>query len=109
MMKRVLLVVVVAAAALGVGLAAQSAKPTSQAAAPAKTTIAKPAAAQRPVPAPPLGGPKDWPSTGSDPGGMKYSSLKQITPENVSRLAVAWTYDTGVPANGYQVHADRHQ
>jgi quinoprotein glucose dehydrogenase len=101
-MRRVLLVVAVAGVALGVGLAAQSATPGPQAAAPAKTTAPKPAAAKPPVPAKPLGGPKDWPSVGNDPGGMKYSPLNQITPENVSRLAVAWTYDTGVPANGYQ-------
>src|SRR5688500_2033586 len=45
----------------------------------------------------------DWPTVGNDPGGMKYSSLTQITPDNVSKLAKAWTYDLGVPASGYTV------
>jgi len=43
----------------------------------------------------------DWPTVGNDPGGMKYSTLTQITPGNVSQLTQAWTYDTGAPANGY--------
>jgi quinoprotein glucose dehydrogenase len=47
--------------------------------------------------------PNDWPTVGNDPGGMKYSSLTQITPANVSKLAKAWTYDLGVPASGYTV------
>src|SRR5437867_4398141 len=45
----------------------------------------------------------DWPTVGNDPGGMKYSPLTQITPANVGRLAKAWTYDTGAPANGYTI------
>src|SRR5437763_13460759 len=45
----------------------------------------------------------DWPTVGNDPGGMKYSSLTQITPANVARLAKAWTYDTGAPATGYTI------
>jgi quinoprotein glucose dehydrogenase len=45
----------------------------------------------------------DWPTVGNDPGGMKYSPLTQITPANVTRLAKAWTYDTGAPASGYTV------
>ena len=40
-------------------------------------------------------GPNDWPNYGGDPGHMKYSALKQITPQNVSKLQVAWTYKTG--------------
>src|SRR5262245_33610008 len=42
----------------------------------------------------------EWPSWGNDPGGMRYSPLKQITPENVSRLKVAWTYRTGDRSDG---------
>ena len=34
---------------------------------------------------------------------MKYSTLTQITPANVSKLAKAWTYDTGAPAGGYTI------
>ncbi len=36
----------------------------------------------------------DWPSYGGDPGGMRHSSATQITPANVQKLAVAWTYKT---------------
>jgi len=42
----------------------------------------------------------DWSAVGHDPGGTKFSSLTQVTPDNVSQLAVAWTYDTGDPATG---------
>ena len=34
----------------------------------------------------------DWPSYGHDPGGQRYSPLKQINTSNVSKLAPAWTY-----------------
>jgi quinoprotein glucose dehydrogenase len=37
----------------------------------------------------------DWPNVGNDPGGMRYSTLNQINKENVSKLKVAWTYNTG--------------
>ena len=43
---------------------------------------------------------KDWPAVGNDPGGMKYSTLTQITPANVTQLTKTWTYDTGAPASG---------
>jgi quinoprotein glucose dehydrogenase len=48
------------------------------------------------------GGPNDWPGFGNDPGGTKYSSLSQITPTNVTRLSVAWTYDTGEKGGGFR-------
>ncbi len=38
---------------------------------------------------------QDWPSYGGDPGGSKYSELRQINRDNVTRLEVAWTYSTG--------------
>ena len=44
----------------------------------------------------------DWPNPGNDPGGMKYSTLKQITPANVSKLVRAWTYDTGDTGGGFR-------
>jgi glucose dehydrogenase len=47
--------------------------------------------------------PNDWLTVGNDPGGMKYSTLTQITPANVTKLAKAWTYDTGAPASGYTI------
>src|SRR5579863_6478547 len=34
----------------------------------------------------------DWASYGHDAGGGRFSPLTQITPENVSRLGVAWVY-----------------
>jgi quinoprotein glucose dehydrogenase len=37
----------------------------------------------------------DWPVYGHDPGGAKFSSLKQINRVNVTQLKVAWTYRTG--------------
>jgi quinoprotein glucose dehydrogenase len=41
-----------------------------------------------------------WPSYGNDPGGMRYSTLSQITPDNVARLKIAWTYRSGDKSNG---------
>ena len=38
----------------------------------------------------------DWPSFGRDPGAQRYSPLTQITPQNVSQLQSAWSFDTGV-------------
>ncbi len=35
---------------------------------------------------------KEWRTYGHDPGAMRFSPLKQITPENVSQLKVAWVY-----------------
>ena len=34
----------------------------------------------------------DWPDWGHDPGGQRFSPLKQINTGNVSKLAPAWTY-----------------
>jgi quinoprotein glucose dehydrogenase len=36
----------------------------------------------------------DWPSFGGTPGNSHYSSLQQINRSNVSRLEVAWSFDT---------------
>jgi quinoprotein glucose dehydrogenase len=44
--------------------------------------------------------PAEWPSWGNDPGGSRYSPLAQIHRGNVSRLAPAWTFDTGELALG---------
>lgn len=38
---------------------------------------------------------RDWTSYGQDPGGTKYSTLKQINTANVARLERAWTVHTG--------------
>ena len=39
-----------------------------------------------------------WPAYGGDDGGMRYSAARQITRENVGRLAPAWTYHSGEAA-----------
>ena len=36
-----------------------------------------------------------WGSYGHDPGGTRYSPLKQISTANVSKLRTVWTYHTG--------------
>jgi glucose dehydrogenase len=38
---------------------------------------------------------RDWPITGGDAGGARYSQLREIDRENVNRLRVAWTYRHG--------------
>jgi quinoprotein glucose dehydrogenase len=44
---------------------------------------------------------KEWPTYGHDLAGTRYSPLKQITPQNVSKLQRAWTYHMGSgPASG---------
>jgi len=37
----------------------------------------------------------EWPFYGGDAGGSRYSTLDQITRENVTKLEVAWTYRSG--------------
>lgn len=37
----------------------------------------------------------DWPSYGRDPGGQRFSTLKEINRDNVKTLKVVWTYRTG--------------
>ncbi|HEX6496736.1 MAG TPA: pyrroloquinoline quinone-dependent dehydrogenase [Acidobacteriaceae bacterium] len=45
-------------------------------------------------------GETDWPAYGNDPGGMRYSSLRQIDPSNVTKLRVAWTFHTRDVSDG---------
>ncbi len=40
---------------------------------------------------------KEWRTYGHDAGGMRFSPLKQITPENVGKLKVAWVYHMRPP------------
>jgi len=46
------------------------------------------------------GAPSDWSAYGGDPGGTRYSPLAQITPANVRKLRVAWTFRTGELGKG---------
>ncbi len=41
----------------------------------------------------------DWPMYGHDAGARRFSPLKQITPANVARLQLAWTFHTGKPGS----------
>jgi glucose dehydrogenase len=43
----------------------------------------------------------DWPVTGGDPGGMRYSPLRQIDRSNVGDLDVVWTYRHGDYRSGW--------
>jgi quinoprotein glucose dehydrogenase len=36
---------------------------------------------------------REWRTYGHDPGGMRFSPVAQITPQNVAGLQVAWTYN----------------
>jgi quinoprotein glucose dehydrogenase len=49
-----------------------------------------------------LAGPNgaDWPYYGGDPGGARFSPLKQINRRNVHKLKVAWVYHTGDISDG---------
>lgn len=42
-----------------------------------------------------------WSYYGGNAGGTRYSTLRQITPQNVKNLKVAWTYRTGDMGAGF--------
>jgi quinoprotein glucose dehydrogenase len=42
----------------------------------------------------------DWPYYGGDAGGMRYSRLTQVNPQNVSTLEIAWVFHTGDVSDG---------
>ncbi|AEG50875.1 membrane-bound PQQ-dependent dehydrogenase, glucose/quinate/shikimate family [Sphingobium chlorophenolicum L-1] len=42
----------------------------------------------------------DWLSYGNDAGGTRFSPLTQLTPANVNKLEVAWTFQTGPGVDG---------
>jgi quinoprotein glucose dehydrogenase len=42
----------------------------------------------------------EWSSYGGDPGGTRYSALKQINRTNVVNLKIAWVYHTGDLSDG---------
>ena len=47
----------------------------------------------------PLFAQTDWPVFGHDPGGLRYSPLKQINAGNVAHLRRAWTFHSGKPGS----------
>ena len=48
----------------------------------------------------------DWPVYGGNTDNTHYTTLGQITPANVSRLKVAWTYQTGDEFKGSEMQAN---
>jgi len=44
----------------------------------------------------------DWKTYGNDPGHARFSTLTQITPQNVTRLTKAWEFDTKTPGRKWQ-------
>ena len=45
---------------------------------------------------------RDWPYHGGDPGGMRYSTLAQVNPDNVKTLKRAWVFKTGHTAGTFE-------
>lgn len=63
-------------------------------------------ACARPVVVPPSpGSDGDWPSYGRTPHGDRHSPLRQITPQNVAALEVAWRFHTGEAAPEFKTRA----
>lgn len=44
----------------------------------------------------------EWRTYGNDPGHQRFSTLKQITPENVTKLTKAWEFDTKIEGRKWQ-------
>src|SRR6266496_926307 len=44
----------------------------------------------------------DWRTYGNDPGHQRFSTLTQITPENVGQLTKAWEFDSRVRGRKWQ-------
>ncbi|MFN3325028.1 MAG: PQQ-binding-like beta-propeller repeat protein [Bryobacteraceae bacterium] len=49
---------------------------------------------------------RDWKVYGGGPESIRYTTLDQITPENVHRLRVAWSYDTGDAFQGSEMQCN---
>jgi quinoprotein glucose dehydrogenase len=58
--------------------------------------------AQAPSPVAATEGAGDWHNYGNDPGGSRFSTLTQITPENVGKLQVAWRAHIGPTLHGLE-------
>jgi quinoprotein glucose dehydrogenase len=48
----------------------------------------------------------NWPVYGGSTDNIRYSTLSQVTPANVSRLQVAWTYETNDAFQGSEMQAN---
>jgi quinoprotein glucose dehydrogenase len=46
------------------------------------------------------GAASDWTTVGATPMGVRFSTLDTVSPQNVDRLRVAWTYSFGNPVPG---------
>ncbi len=57
-------------------------------------------------PAPPQdsGAAEGWPAVGGTAAGQRFSTLQQISPENVAKLEIAWVYHTGDVSSGTDTH-----
>lgn len=80
----------VSVAALALGVVA-----TAIAAFSPKNVIAPTQTAAAAVPVDPAAPVPDWSAWGGNDAGQRFSALGDITPENVSKLQVAWTAHTG--------------
>ena len=49
---------------------------------------------------------QDWKVYAGNSAGTRYSALRQINRENVGKLQVAWTYDTGDAFNGSEMQCN---
>lgn len=49
---------------------------------------------------------REWRMFGGGPENIHYSTLRQITRDNVGRLQVAWTYDTGDAFSGSEMQCN---
>jgi quinoprotein glucose dehydrogenase len=54
---------------------------------------------------PPQSSDGDWPTYGRTPHGDRHSPLRQVTPENVAGLEVAWRFHTGEAAPQFKTRA----
>lgn len=50
--------------------------------------------------------PNDWPVYGGNDDHTHYTTLSQISPENVAQLEVSWTFDTGDDFPGSEMQAN---
>src|ERR1043166_7124822 len=54
----------------------------------------------------PKTGYRDWQVYGGGPENIRYSRLDQIKPENVEKLQIAWTFDTGDAFEGSEMQCN---